>query len=371
MTARARWLLVTGEPSGDRLAAGIVRGARASGRPWRFEGLPGPASVEAGAEATFGALPGALGTLDVLPHALRLRALAAELVRASGRFDAALLVDSHGFTLPLGRRLRARGLPVVLLSAPQVWAWGAGRARSLGACADAVGCLLPFEPEALRALGARCALRFVGHPAAERPLSPERSRTVCVVLPGSRPLELERLGPPLLAAARSLEALGVVESARVLVPSERLGHPSLAGAPVQGTAAGPWEALAMAKVALACSGTVTLECALAGVPTVVAYRTDPVTAWLARRLLKVPHLALPNILLKRRLFPELLQDGATATGLAAEALASLAPGLKAAVTEASQTLRAMLALPGGHAGAVLDLLAEVMNNGQSFGGSRG
>jgi lipid-A-disaccharide synthase len=299
--------------------------------------------------------------MDVLPHALRLSALASRLERSAARYAAALLVDAHGFTLPLGRRLRARGLPVVLLSAPQVWAWGAWRGRTLGACVDVVGCLLPFEPDALRALGARCALRFVGHPLAEREPPGAAPRTTCLVLPGSRGLELQRLAGVLHSAALTLHALGVVEAVSVVVPEERLDAPSLAGMAPRAGAEGAWDALSRARVALACSGTVTLECALAGVPAVVAYRTDPVTAFIARRVLTVPHLALPSVLLGRPLYPEVLQDAVTPTALVRAALDALDPARLPALDTARSALRAMLRVPGGHAHAVLALLTEALD----------
>ncbi len=358
----ARWLVVAGEPSGDRLAARAVHTAGIHGAPWVFEGAVGPAGTAAGV-IPFGTAPaGAMGLIDVLPGALRLRALARQLLDARARWDAALLVDLHGFTLPLGRALRARGMPVVLLSAPQVWAWRPERARTLDACARSVGCLLDFEPPLLRALGVRQAtVRFVGHPAAEEvPQGEPGDTTTLAVLPGSRAREVARMLPVLREAAARLTARGLLDRVLTAVPPERAGDPALRGTTAVTGLDAARDALATASVAVACSGTVTLECALAGVPTVVVYRTDPVTAAVARWVLHTPWIALPNVLLGRPALPELLQSEVTPDAVARAVESALTPARRRAAREDGAVLRARLAPPGGHGARVLALMDEAL-----------
>jgi lipid-A-disaccharide synthase len=224
----------------------------------------------------------------------------------------------------LGRFLRARGTRVLWCVAPQVWAWRPGRVTSLLGVADRMAVLLPFEEPLWRAAGHDAI--YVGHPAACT-RAPSEPRDDLAILPGSRAAEIARLAPPFAEAARALLDDGTFSAARIVVAPnlpararalvDRLARAfDLAVAqadPMLGAAA----LLADHRMSLCASGTASLEAALAGAAPVVAYRLDPVAFALARRLVRTPHIALPNVLLGRRAFPELLQDDVTPPQLVA------------------------------------------------------
>jgi lipid-A-disaccharide synthase len=262
-----------------------------------------------------------------LPAVLASYARLARLARAN-RPRAAVLVDYAEYNQRLGRHLRSLGIPVLRCVAPQVWAWRPGRLRTAGRSFDRLAVILPFEEDLWR--GAGVDARYVGHPAVDVvPRSRREARELlgiapdraCVaLLPGSRRHEVRTLAPRMLDTLRELSRTGRQVDARLaLAPSldeatrswlraraaER-GVPSLDVAPEVG--AGEW--LAAFDATLAASGTVTLEAALAGAPPVIVYRVSAVTAAIARRLIKVPSIGLPNVLLGRRAYPELLQNDA-------------------------------------------------------------
>ncbi len=346
MTSSPEVLLVAGEASGDRIAALVATALAARGV--RCSGVGGPACRAAGvATFTDTAALSAMGLTDVAARlpvlASALARLAAQVVRAPPR--AALLVNFTELNQHLGRALRARGTRVLWCVAPQVWAWRPGRIHALRGAADRLAVILPFEEALWRDAGYDAV--YVGHPsvvASPRPSSSLPSSSLLpssllpspslAVLPGSRPGEIARLAAPFAEAAASLLASGAVASARVVVapglPSRsrlqlalvarRAGIP-LAESAAEGGAAGLLRGF---DASLCASGTASLEAALAGAAPVVAYRLDALAFALARRLVRTPHIALPNVLLGRRAFPELLQDEVTPARLAASALPLLA-----------------------------------------------
>jgi lipid-A-disaccharide synthase len=355
-------LIVAGEASGDRIAALTARALAAEGV--RCFGVGGPSCRAAGVETIAdGAQLAAMGLADV---AARVPALAGGVARlalrvARERPRAALLVNYTELNQRLGRLLRARGTRVLWCVAPQVWAWRRGRLRTLGGSFDTLAVILPFEEKLWRDAGHDA--RYVGHPALEVPaLDPATVRArlaldpaarAVAVLPGSRPGEVQRLGRPLCEAAALLAAQGAVDDARlVLAPGldPRAREAALAAAAASGIAAvqadpehGAASLLPGFDAALCASGTASLEAALAGAPPVVAYRMDAVAFAIARRLVRTPHVALPNVLLGRRAFPELLQDEVTPPALAAAARALLDRRDEAAGD--ARALRAILAPP--------------------------
>jgi len=329
-------LVVAGEASGDRIAALVARALAAHGV--RCAGVGGAACRAAGVE-TFADTRelSAMGLADV---AARLPVLAGALLRLAERVRrapprAALLVNFTELNQHLGRALRARGTRVLWCVAPQVWAWRPGRLQALRGATDRLAVILPFEQALWRDAGYDAV--YVGHPSvggsapAPAPPSPRRA---LAILPGSRAGEIARLAAPLTEAGASLLASGAVTSACVLVapglasPSRlhlamlarRAGLP-LADAPAEG---GATSLLAGFDASLCASGTASLEAALAGASPVVAYRLDRLAYAVARRLVRTPHIALPNVLLGRRAFPELVQGEVTPARLAASALPLLA-----------------------------------------------
>jgi lipid-A-disaccharide synthase len=358
-------LVVAGEASGDRIAALAARALGAAGVP--CFGVAGPYARAAGVEIVAdGAELGVMGLTDV---AARLPALARSLLRLRDRVRrapprAALLVNFTELNQRLGRLLRARGTRVLWCVAPQVWAWRPGRLQTLRGAVDRLAVILPFEEALWR--GAGHDARYVGHPALEAPAGDRaalRARLgiaaearAVAVLPGSRAGEVTRLAGPLCEAAARLAADGVA-ARLILAPGlearARAAAVAAARAAGVGVVEGDAEHGAAAwlpafDATLCASGTASLEAALAGAAPVVTYRMDRLAYALARRLVRTPHVALPNVLLGRRAFPELLQDEVTAARVAAAARGLLAEPEETA--RAAAALRAQLAVPGSSFG---------------------
>lgn len=357
MTARDV-LVVAGEASGDRIAAAVATElGRAGRRCWGLAGEAGRAAGIAtvadlrdvtamGAGPVFARLGAVLSTFAKLSREARRR----------GTRDA-VLVDFPEFNARLARGIRARGGRVTWCVAPQVWAWRASRLRTFGARVDRLAVVLPFEEALWRAAGADA--RYVGHPALEAPL-PGRAAArahagiapaavALALLPGSRAHEVRTMLPVQLAAAARLAATGV--TAAVLLAASLDGatrafatnRARAAGVPVLAVDASSGAAplLPAFDAAVATTGTVTLECALAGVPLVSTYRASRLAAAVARRWLRTPHLALPNVLLGARRVPELVQEEATPARLAAALDALLAAG-PARARETEAELRSLM-----------------------------
>ena len=342
---RTIWL-VAGEDSGDQLGAKLMRGlVELSERPIRFGGVGGEAMAEQGFRSLFPIDD--VAVMGYLPVAARLRTLLRrirETVRdvVAARPDVLVIIDSPGFTHAVAQRVRKRmpDLPIVDYVSPSVWAWRPWRAARMRPFIDHVLALLPFEPEAHRRLnGPACS--YVGHPLIERldALRPGPAEAkvrmdgppVLAILPGSRRSEIERLMPVFGAAlGRLTERFGPIEAVLPAVSRHRALIERLAlawDAPVtlvHGEAA-KHATFRRARAALAASGTVTLELALAGVPMVVAYKVSRIEEAVARRLIQVPTIVLPNLILGQNAMPEFIQADCTAPRLA-EALAPLLAG---------------------------------------------
>jgi lipid-A-disaccharide synthase len=330
--------LVVGEESGDQLGAGLMRALREQcGGGVRFSGVGGRAMQAEGLQSLFPlsdvTLMGFLAVAAGLPRVIaRIRATAAAVVKAAP--DVLVIIDSPDFTHQVARRVRAAAprIPIVDYVSPSVWAWRPGRARAMRAYVDHVLALLPFEPAAHARLGGP-PCTYVGHPlvaqvASLRPDAEEQARRladppIVLVLPGSRHSEVHRLLAPFAGAVDRLRAqAGELE---VIIPTV----PHVADAVRRAVAAwthpprvvvdavGKHSAFRTARVALAASGTVTLELALAGVPTVAAYRVAAIEAAILRHLIKVPTVILANLALGENVVPELLQDACTPERLAA------------------------------------------------------
>ncbi|KQP61278.1 lipid-A-disaccharide synthase [Methylobacterium sp. Leaf108] len=342
---RKIWL-VAGEDSGDQLGAKLMRGlSDLSEHPLVFGGVGGEAMIAQGFASLFPIDD--VAVMGYLPVAARLRTLLRRIRQTvrdvvEARPDILVIIDSPGFTHAVASRVRKRmpGLPIVDYVSPSVWAWRPWRAARMRPFIDHVLALLPFEPEAHRRLGGP-ACTYVGHPLIER-LSelrpgPDEARLraadppTIVVLPGSRRSEIERLMPVFGATLADLaRRIGPVEAMLPAVSRHRAMIERLALAwtvPVRlvhGEAA-KYAAFRRARAALAASGTVTLELALAGVPMVVAYKVSRIEETVARRLIQVPTIVLPNLILGENAMPEFVQADCTA-GRLATALAPLVTG---------------------------------------------
>lgn len=329
--------MVAGEASGDRLGAGLIRSLRAGPVEVEVAGVAGPAMREAGCRAMLDSSEFAvMGLAEIVRHLPRLWMLRRRLLRRLGEFrpDVFVGVDSPELNLRLAGRLKRRGVRTVQYVCPSIWAWRSGRARRIRRNCDRVLCLLPFEPALLREKGVEAV--FVGHPIADEQ-APERRGSpparkddlLVALLPGSRSSEISRIGPPIARAAAWLKERrpGVRFSTAATSGQGREQFDAILrrfapGVEVSRESVNARNLLARADLAAAASGTVTMEAMVCGCPLVAVYRVVPLTAWIARvfRLLKTPHIALPNILAGRKLVPELLQERARGETVGAELL---------------------------------------------------
>ena len=319
--------LIAGEPSGDLIASRLMEALkRRTGNRVRFAGIGGPLMAEQGLESLFPYSELSLmGLLEVVPHMKRLLGRIRATARTARRLRPAAFVsvDVPGFALRVARRLRGAGFPLVHYVAPTVWAYRPGRAAEIARYLDHVLCLFPFEPPYFEAVGLDAS--FVGHPLLEEPINsadgPEfRKRhglapdqPALAVLPGSRASELRRHEPVFGETVRVLARR--IEGLCILVPTLPQNRAAVAAkttswaAPVtvvEGKSE-KYAAFAASDAALTASGMATLELALAAVPMIVCYRANPLTAAIARRILLVPHIAMPNIIADRRAAPEFVQ----------------------------------------------------------------
>ena len=329
-----RIMIVAGEPSGDVLGGRLMAALAEGADDVAFSGVGGPAMAARGLTSLFPMSElSVMGFAEVAPRVPALLRRLGETARVARALDidALVTIDSPGFNFRLARRLAGAGIPLVHYVAPQVWAWRPGRARRIAAFLDQLLALLPFEPPYFEAVGLPCT--YVGHPAIEagagdgpsfraRHGIPPEARLL-LVLPGSRAMEVSRhlplFGETLGRLARGIAGLHAATATVAGVAREV--RRAAATWPVPATViegeGEKHDAFAAADGALAVSGTVVLELALAGVPTVVAYRANVLSGWLARRLVTVDHISLPNLILGRGALPELLLGACRPERLAA------------------------------------------------------
>lgn len=328
--------IAAGEASGDILGARLMAALRRRRPGLEFAGIGGERMAEQGIHSLFPMRELSLmGLLEVLPNLRRLarRMDEAEADVLARRPAVLVSIDAPSFTLRLAGRIRPRGIAVVHYVAPQVWAWRPGRVVKIGRQVDRILALLPFEAPFFEAAG--IPVSFVGHPvlesgadagdaarfraahglaAGERPV---------LVMPGSRRSEVRRLlatfGEALRLAAAEVPGLRpVLALAGPVEAAVRAGTASWPVPPIMvREAADKHDAYAAAEAGLIKSGTSSLEVAVAGVPHVVGYKVNPITAAIVRRLIQVPHVSLVNLLAEREVVPELLQQDCTPPALAA------------------------------------------------------
>ena len=379
--------IVAGEASGDALGARLVSALRGRRPDLTFAGIGGERLAEQGMPSLFPMRELALmGLIEVLPNIRNLSRRMAETVADITTRRPALIVtiDSPGFTLRLAERVKPLGIPVIHYVAPQIWAWRPGRVKKVKERVDRILCLLPFEPVLFDRAGIPAS--FVGHPVLESGAdSGDAARfrarhgigaeeKLLLAMPGSRRMEAKRLLPIFGATLRLLEArlpglrpvIPVSPVVAELVRDAAAGWP---GRPILvETLAEKHDAFAAVRdsggAGLIKSGTSSLEMAVAGLPHVVTYRVNPITAAIIRRLVRVRFASLVNLLADREIAPEYLQDRATPDALA-EALHQLLtdPQAASAQREGLASVLDQLHPPGlapseAAAEAVLEALGE-------------
>ena len=322
--------IVAGEPSGDLLASALIRALRARHRGLHFEGIAGPEMIEAGCRclAPMERLS-VMGLVEVLGHYPRLAWLRRRLIRRwiADPPDIFVGVDAPDFNLSLELALRRAGVRTVHFVSPSVWAWRQYRVRKIGRAVDMMLTLFPFEKDFYAKH--RIPVRFVGHPFADEiEMDPDRDKArtklglgsqgpIVALLPGSRIGELRALAEPIALTARWIHrrrpevrfvsALANASTFDLFSQALSRHAPDL---PCSLLLGGARDAMAASDAVLLASGTATLEAMLVKRPMVITYRTKRLTWMLGRRLLRAPHIGLPNLLANERLVPELLQDEA-------------------------------------------------------------
>lgn len=329
--------LIAGEPSGDRLGAALMAGLKALAPGVEFAGVGGPLMQAEGMASLFPMDELAvMGIAEVLPQYLHLKRRIAQCAEAAlANAPAAMItIDSPDFCLRVAAIVKAArpDLRTIHYVAPSVWAWRPGRATKMARVIDHVMALLPFEPPYMTAAGMTCD--FVGHPVvAEIPASVARpgfgDSPMILALPGSRRSEITRLAP---VFGQTLAALAVrYPNLRVALPTLDHIAPLVAdltkGWPIRPhivtDATEKRRAFATANVALAASGTVSLELAAHGCPMVIAYDMHPITLWLMQRMARIDTVTLVNLVSESRVIPEFIGKNCRADLIAPALIALL------------------------------------------------
>jgi len=381
VTRPLKVMISAGEASGDRLGAGLARALSRLHPGVEIFGMGGDEMAEAGVRLTGHAAEVAVvGFVEVIRHLPTIRRAMARLTKAltDERPDVLVPIDFPDFNLRLAARAAEARVPVVYYVSPQVWAWRRGRVRTMRRYVRRMLVLFPFESAFYDR--ERVPSTFVGHPAAGprtpasrdellRRLGLDPGRPVVALLPGSRVGECSRLFPVMLAAANALRRTHpavqfVVPAAKTLPPgfleavAERDGPVGLR------VHAGDYPGLLeVADAGVVASGTATLDAALSGLPFVAVYRMQPLSYLIAKLLVRVEHIALPNLVAGERIVPELVQ-GACTPGAVASELASLLddPGRAARIRSGLAGVSARLRGEGAFDRAAAMVLEEAQRS---------
>ncbi len=353
-------LIIAGEHSGDQHAATMVAELRARRPDLRLAALGGVELEKVGVQVLHDLTSSSVvGLVEVLKNYSFFKALFDETVRwiAEYRPRAVCFIDYPGFNLRVAKELFARGLsakaggPVRLLYyiSPQIWAWKAGRRFTMAQHLDALAVIFPFEVACYQ--DTDLPVSFVGHPfVAGDHVPPVRFDPTgpILLLPGSRRQAVARIFPVLLAG----HAAQGGREAVVLYPSDGIADVVRAAHPPGTVRLLPTGEPVAASAVLTSSGTMSMHCALAGIPGAIAYRANPLTYLLGRMLVNVEYLGIANLLLKEPMYPEYIQGAASPRALAAELTDCLgSPERLARTQEQAQRLRAILRKPTGGSAA--------------------
>lgn len=356
--------IIAGEPSGDALAARLMRALKEeTGGRVRFAGIGGERMEAQGLQSLFPMRELALmGIFEVLRHVPRILRRIRETVAEVDRLrpHIVLTVDAPGFTLRVARKLKGHGIPLVHYVAPTVWAWKPERAREISQYLDRLLVVLPFEPPYFEVHGLACD--FVGHPSVEDAGTGDASAfrqrhniaptvPLLCALPGSRSSEIRRLMPVYgetirLLKARFPDLQVVIPAVGTVVEAVRAGAASWPLQPfIVAETLEKHDAFAASTVALVKSGTTSIDVAIAGLPGVITQKLNSVSGWLILRALKIEHMSIINLLLKKRLQPEFMQTECQ-PAILADALTKLLdyPGARQEIIEGGLQAARMLGL---------------------------
>lgn len=367
-----RIFLVAGESSGDLHGAHLVRALREADPEIVCEGLGGRRMFEAGMELRCNLAERAImGFAEIVRSFPFVRALFHDTVKRLGesRPMVLVLIDYPGFNMRLAREAKRIGIPVVYYISPQVWAWKRGRVKTLANLVDKMLVIFPFEEAIYREAGVDCV--YVGHPLLDHivttPVSDRFAGDLLVgVLPGSREQEIRRIAPVMLATARGI---------RERYPNARFAAPCVDAArekqlravagdfPLETVVGEVYDVLRGAHFCLVASGTATLETAYFNVPMAIVYKVAPLSYALARRLVRIEHIGMVNILAGRRIVPEFVQHEACLERVLPAALELMGDTpARREMLEALAEVKTRLGEPGASRRAATEVL-NVMGKG--------
>ncbi len=369
-------LISAGEASGDIHAAAVTAAIKKINPDAEIFGMGGDALRAAGGEVLFDikdhCVMGFVEVIRRLPDLFRLRSDFAR-VMDERRPDCLVVVDYPGFNMKLAKLAQDKKIPVVSYIAPSAWAWNKGRAKNVAKIVDRVACIFPFEYDVYKEAGA--PVEFVGHPLldivhpsmeraeAEAWAGKEPGKKLVLIMPGSRLMEIEKMLPTLLEGAKLLQQkMPEVQFAMPragTIPLELLQEKiAAANLQVKITEGHNYDLFSVADLALATSGTVTLEAALCGLGSVIVYRTSPLNAFIVRLVINIPNIGLPNIVAGKQILPELLQEDFTPARLAAAAMELLQPERRQQLQADLDYMKRRLGEPGA-VGRVAELILKI------------
>lgn len=360
----AKILISAGEASGDVHAAAVTKALKKIDPSCEVFGMGGDCLREAGGEVLFDIKEhGVMGFIEVVKKLPALFKLRSDFGRVMDerRPDCLVTVDYPGFNMKLAKLAKDKGIPVVSYIPPSAWAWNKGRALKVAKLVTKIASIFPFEYDVYKEAGAD--VEFVGHPLIDI-VKPEldrkqaldfagkqSGRRLILLLPGSRLMEIQKMLPTLLDAAKLISEkepdIDFAMPRASTIPKEMLeGMIEKSGLKVKIVEGHIYDVMSVADLALATSGTVTLEAALCGLGCVIVYKTSPVSAFIARRVINIPDIGLPNIVAGRHILPELLQENFTPEKTAQEALQLLEPERNAQMKQDLEYVRERLGAPG-------------------------
>ncbi|MFH1487511.1 MAG: lipid-A-disaccharide synthase [Pseudomonadota bacterium] len=339
-------LIIAGEASADLHGSNLVMALRKMAPEIGFRGIGGEQMRAAGVDIL---IPSAdMAVVGLTEVFAKLPTIAKAFFRLKAvlkhqRPDLLILIDYPDFNIHLARSAKRLGIPVLYYISPQVWAWRKGRVKKLAARVDQMAVILPFEESFYRKHG--LTVDYVGHPILDAVPAPcsrseaigklglEGANPVLGLLPGSRRDEVNNLLPLMVKAAgllasRCPDLKCVLPVASTISPDLVQSMTAKACPEIKLTHQGVYQALAACDLAFVASGTATLETAMMEVPMIVTYRVSPISYRIGKMVIRVPHIALVNLVAGEEIVPEIIQDEVTPERLAEEAMALLAPGRK-------------------------------------------
>ena len=357
-------LISAGEASGDLHAGAVTRAIRQLDPSAEVFGMGGDCMRDAGGEVLFDikdhSVMGFVEVLKKLPDIWKLRSSFISLMD-SRKPDVLLTIDYPGFNMRLAKLAKERGIKVVSFIAPSAWAWRPSRAAGVVKVVDKIASIFPFEYDLYKSYGAD--IEFVGHPLvdtvkpslpreeAERLAGKRPGHPLVLLMPGSREMEIQRLLPVMLDGARLLKKkrpdIDFAMPRAATIARERLeSFIKGSGLDITVTEGNNYDVMSVADFAIATSGTVTLEAALCGLGCEILYRSSPLSFWIAKQVVEIPNIGLPNIVAGRLIEPELLQDDCTPEKIAATALQLLEPARYEQLQKDLQEVKEKLGEPG-------------------------